>query len=160
MTIQKEPIPNYKSHTYEHKRWCRIVAASRVERKNNSRRELMIYDRRVTESFDFFLTCMGLAPTKNHVVRLRNRSVGYVPGNMFWHDKTSESHPPSFIDLTGKQFGQWIVLGNYQPAFAGGTWTCKCACGREKNVKAASLTTGGSKSCKKCAAQSRSRRGQ
>lgn len=48
-----------------------------------------------------------------------------------------------FIDLTGKQFGEWVVIG-----YAGDKkWHCKCSCGTEKNILGRTLRNGESKSC-------------
>lgn len=55
------------------------------------------------------------------------------------------------IDLTGKKFGRWTVVG-----FAGRRvteksvrmiWECMCECGNKRNVPAGVLMRGGSKSC-------------
>lgn len=52
------------------------------------------------------------------------------------------------IDLTGKTFGRWTVVG------PGGTsrkqearWLCRCTCGNEKTVASSILRGGKSKSC-------------
>ena len=54
---------------------------------------------------------------------------------------------PWKIDLSGKQFGDWIVLKR----IAGSVWLCKCKCGIEKDVSGSSLTLGKSVRCKSCA---------
>lgn len=57
------------------------------------------------------------------------------------------------FDLTGHQFGRWIVIGqvdapehlrsNRHKAF----WKCKCKCGYESVVLGQNLRNGKSKSC-------------
>lgn len=50
-------------------------------------------------------------------------------------------------DLTGKEFGRWKVL-HYAGSVQGKTmWRCKCACGTERDVYAATLKSGASQSC-------------
>ena len=55
---------------------------------------------------------------------------------------------PSFIDLTGKQLGQWTVLyycglnKNRQPH-----WMCQCKCGERKPVVGQTLRNGTSTGC-------------
>lgn len=49
----------------------------------------------------------------------------------------------NFIDLTGKQFGDWHVL-----RYAGDRkWECQCSCGKISQVNGAELRNGKSKSC-------------
>lgn len=56
-------------------------------------------------------------------------------------------------DLTGMRFGRWLVLGkgNRRVSKSGKTrrtmWTCRCDCGRVKDVGARALKTGMSMSC-------------
>lgn len=54
----------------------------------------------------------------------------------------------AFIDLTGKRFGKWVVLG------VGGRtknnqimWNCLCDCGTNKDVRGGDLREGKSKGC-------------
>lgn len=59
---------------------------------------------------------------------------------------------PEFKDLTGKQFGKWIVVSQARNHVTknGNTftkWFCRCECGNEKEVFANSLLNGRSKSC-------------
>ena len=53
------------------------------------------------------------------------------------------------IDLTGKKFGQWTVIGRgknpSKSTFA--YWMCKCECGNIKTVAGVSLRNGESTSC-------------
>lgn len=59
---------------------------------------------------------------------------------------------PKTKDLTGKQFGHWRVLGfsrystcpsNQRMTY----WTCRCACGIERDVQGRSLRSGKSTNC-------------
>jgi hypothetical protein len=59
---------------------------------------------------------------------------------------------PEFIDLTGKRFGRWEVLGLAEPRCLrnGKTtyyWKARCDCGRIRVVQGTNLKTGHSKSC-------------
>lgn len=51
------------------------------------------------------------------------------------------------IDLSGKVFGKWTVVGFKRASKGGSEWLCKCECGTEKNVTSASLRHGLSTSC-------------
>lgn len=50
-------------------------------------------------------------------------------------------------DLTGKQFGKWLVVERVKSKPRTVLYKCKCECGTIKNVRATSLTTGASTSC-------------
>lgn len=50
-----------------------------------------------------------------------------------------------FIDLTGKQFGDWTVLKRDESKAR--YWICQCKCGVISSVNGYSLTSGASKSC-------------
>lgn len=54
----------------------------------------------------------------------------------------------NFVNLTGKQFNRWAVLG-YAGVVSNGksTWLCKCNCGTERVVIGDLLKQGRSKSC-------------
>lgn len=52
-----------------------------------------------------------------------------------------------FVDLTGKRFGRWVVIGRAKDKEGKIYWHCKCDCGNEKDVYVSSLTGGKSKSC-------------
>ncbi len=52
------------------------------------------------------------------------------------------------VDLTGKTFGEWTVLGRAKNRGKLLYWTCKCTCGEVKEVQGSSLKRGGSKSCR------------
>ena len=53
-------------------------------------------------------------------------------------------------DLTGKRFGQWIVLERHEPRDSQRMWLCRCDCGTEKEVAQRHLTKGKSTCCKEC----------
>lgn len=60
----------------------------------------------------------------------------------------SETAKNNLIDLTGGKFGRWLVIEKYGNENSGDTlWKCKCDCGRIKNIRGSSLTSGNSKSC-------------
>ena len=52
-------------------------------------------------------------------------------------------------DLTGMRFGELTVIGISQKRGKNGDifWNCKCSCGKEKEIRTYSLTSGSSKSC-------------
>lgn len=58
------------------------------------------------------------------------------------------------LDLTGKVYGELTVIGPAPNRKVGGAtrvfWKCKCSCGREKEVSASALRSGGTKSCGEC----------
>jgi hypothetical protein len=49
-------------------------------------------------------------------------------------------------DLTGQRFGRLLVIKRVN-RHGNAWWRCKCDCGREKNVRAASLLSGNTGSC-------------
>ena len=53
------------------------------------------------------------------------------------------------VDLTGKRFGKWTVLGDIGKRTSSGTvmWNCLCDCGEQKDVSGHSLRRGKSTSC-------------
>lgn len=52
------------------------------------------------------------------------------------------------LDLAGQRFGRWSVMRVAGKDKRGGTlWLCRCDCGNEKAVVAASLRSGNSTSC-------------
>lgn len=56
-------------------------------------------------------------------------------------------------DLTGKQFGKWIVLQRdceYKCNDYNAYWLCRCVCGIEKPVNGSHLRLGKSTSCRQC----------
>lgn len=58
------------------------------------------------------------------------------------------------IDLTDKQFGQWLVLKRndiIRKSSSVHAYLCECKCGRRKTIAAASLRMGNSRSCINCA---------
>ena len=54
------------------------------------------------------------------------------------------------IDLTGKRFGKWIVLGKGTWNKKENKWICRCDCGRELEVFGHSLRRGESEGCREC----------
>lgn len=124
------------------------------EKKTNPRRSILALDPRFI-SRDFFLKCVGPSPSNNHRIRMRDRSLGYVPGNIYWKDTSMEERQPHHVDLTGQRYGSWTVLGGYRMGRTSALYTCKCDCGTIRDVSATSLTRGGSRGCKFCAASRR-----
>jgi hypothetical protein len=57
------------------------------------------------------------------------------------------------IDLTGRKFNSWTVLG-FSHTEPGGKhyWNCQCSCGARKQVESYNLTSSRSKSCRPCSA--------
>lgn len=52
-----------------------------------------------------------------------------------------------FIDLSGKKFGNLLVLGCLKIVNGNSFWNCICDCGNEKTVMGYNLKNGHSKSC-------------
>jgi hypothetical protein len=52
-----------------------------------------------------------------------------------------------FIDLTGKQFGDWTVLAKSEHRGTQICWTCRCKCGKTKSVEGGNLRSGLSAGC-------------
>lgn len=50
-------------------------------------------------------------------------------------------------DLHKKTFGRLFVVSYFGSGRDGAVWTCKCACGNQKNVIGCNLTRGATKSC-------------
>lgn len=118
-------------------------------------------------SFELFFADMGSRPSLGHTLGRINQDGNYEPGNVVWATATEQANNrrarvcqrrPKAIraepvreclhDLAGVVFGRWTVLeyvgsnnGN------GAVWQCRCECGAKKNVIAASLKNGRSKSC-------------
>lgn len=56
-------------------------------------------------------------------------------------------------DLTGQTFHSWHVIEfSHKGPTNKAHWRCRCACGAEKVVESYNLTSGRSKSCRKCSA--------
>jgi hypothetical protein len=51
------------------------------------------------------------------------------------------------VDLTGRVFGRWTVLGFSSRIRRQAHWLCRCACGVEREVSGQNLHCGGSVSC-------------
>ena len=84
-----------------------------------------------------------------------------VSGNVLRQGKSQscgcyniDSHKEKYIDLTGRQFGDWTVLCKAEKPdnikSKGAYWLCKCICGKEKIVMGHSLLQGSSTSCGAC----------
>lgn len=65
--------------------------------------------------------------------------------------------PRKLIDLTGRRFGSWTVLGrvdgNYVHDFGSHSiprWLCRCDCGTEAVVLGNNLKSGASTGCQRC----------
>lgn len=56
------------------------------------------------------------------------------------------------IDLYGKRFGRYVVIGrSVRNAEKGeAIWICKCDCGSKRKVRGSSLRNGDSTGCRKC----------
>ena len=59
-------------------------------------------------------------------------------------ERTSETH---LIDLTGKRFGRWTVVGRAENVIKMTMWLCHCDCGTERVVHGNALRSGNSQSC-------------
>lgn len=57
------------------------------------------------------------------------------------------THKTGFRDLSGQQFGLWLVLERAPNKGTRTAWTCRCACGAVVAVTAVHLTQGASRSC-------------
>lgn len=51
------------------------------------------------------------------------------------------------VDLTGKVFDRWLVLGIAEPNNTHTMWNCRCSCGMERVVDGERLRNGKSRSC-------------
>jgi hypothetical protein len=57
-----------------------------------------------------------------------------------------------FIDLTGKQYGNYFVISKTDEKVGGFYfWNCRCTCGTEKKVLGNAIRYGKGKGCKACA---------
>jgi hypothetical protein len=54
------------------------------------------------------------------------------------------------IDLTGRHFTKWTVLGYSHYDGCAVYWNCRCVCGHEQKVSAGHLVQGHSRGCLKC----------
>lgn len=54
---------------------------------------------------------------------------------------------PRFQDLTGQQFGEWLVLYRAEDKNHQTMWHCRCSCGMERDVNGGRLKDGQSRSC-------------
>lgn len=63
------------------------------------------------------------------------------------------------LQLTGKQFGEWKVLGRSQTHSKGhALWECRCSCGRVSDVQTGNLTSGRSTRCRACGTAGRKKK--
>ena len=51
------------------------------------------------------------------------------------------------VDITGKQYGRWTVLGRGPNSNKNKMWFCRCECGKERLIQYSALSSGDSKSC-------------
>ena len=141
-------------------RWYHMIVcgANKIVKGNTARKKL-IYETELVSSFEYFIKVVGYAPSTSHVLRLRNRAMGYISGNIFWDVRAEEEHNPTLDDLTGRRFGRWTVIGGYHYKNNGNSyWRCQCDCGIVRDVQAYGLKRGKSSACKSCAAKSRARK--
>lgn len=75
-----------------------------------------------------------------HLLRGTVRNCGCVPKEDARQGRQAE-------DLTGRQFGELTVLSRAENRGGRVYWNCRCSCGREKAISAASLKKGRTKSC-------------
>ena len=65
--------------------------------------------------------------------------------------QNSTRHGHRFIDITGRAFGKWTVLGSHFLNKHGKyMWLCRCECGVEMSVNGSDLRYGRSNSCHRC----------
>lgn len=63
------------------------------------------------------------------------------------------------IDITGKRFGQWTVIGCAGRRNRAAMWKCRCSCGREFIRTGQSLRNGASTQCLNCANKEKGAKG-
>ena len=138
-------------------RWrSNIKYAALSPRKNNTARKTLFFDPKLVESYEYFVECVGNAPSLKSVLRLHDRSLGYVPQNIFWVDKDLVHPCPSFEDLSGQRFGHWRVIGGYHiKTHSNGYWVCQCDCGAIHHRSGKLLKGNRTKGCPKCVAKDR-----
>lgn len=56
----------------------------------------------------------------------------------------------NFVDLSGRRFGQLVVLKYISKKRGPSTWSCKCDCGEIEIVWGTSLTLQNKRTCRKC----------
>lgn len=56
------------------------------------------------------------------------------------------------IDMAGKSFGSWTVIGRCpkKRGYGGAYWICKCLCGQTKSALGGNLRRGTIGACKTC----------
>lgn len=60
---------------------------------------------------------------------------------------------PKYIEMKGRVFGRWLVLGEGPANSSGQRWRCRCICGGEHVVFGTALRGGWSTGCRSCATQ-------
>jgi hypothetical protein len=86
----------------------------------------------------------------NHALPLAGeKTVSGCPGHFFINAGTYYGDMGmKRIDLTGKSFGRWTVLGESTKRESENVyWLCQCVCGVKRDVRAGHLTCGASQSC-------------
>jgi hypothetical protein len=66
-------------------------------------------------------------------------------------------HRHCLHDLTGQQYGMWLVLRRVRTARRAAVWRCRCACGGELNIPGSNLVRLHSTQCQQCAKQATSK---
>lgn len=66
----------------------------------------------------------------------------------YWRRSLGIASPPRVVteDLIGRAFGRWTVIEKGRPG-PNTYWRCRCQCGQTRDVQAAHLRTGRSRSC-------------
>lgn len=59
------------------------------------------------------------------------------------------------LNLKGRRFGKWKVLGFAEVSKHRTMWRCRCVCGIEKEIRGSLLKSGASLSCSACSRKSR-----
>ena len=114
-------------------------------RVNSSRALPYFHHRRMNSMATPIITCAWCG--KQHTVEFRsNRSQRYCSKSCVRYAYSG------LIDLTGKQFGDWTVVGLHQRGTHDHrpTWVCRCRCGVEVNVEGRHLRHGESSGCVAC----------
>ena len=92
----------------------------------------------------------GRKPRPRWICRCNCGGERVVLGRKLRSGATTSCRCHRFIDLTGKRFGRWGVLGLHpeRPRVGEGPrWHCRCDCGTERIVRGFSLQSRRSKSC-------------
>ena len=102
-------------------------------------------------NFDEFLATVGL-PADEYDRLAAIDATAYTAATVHWQrggqqvQRTTRAW--NFMDLTGKRFGRWTVLGEADERINDHVhWRCRCDCGTEAVVDGQDLRNGRSKSC-------------